>query len=241
MKKLFSLFLICMMVSIVMAQPGSGKPQPNTPNAPHNPTPPPHQNPMSPMNRTVTLSSDHGELFHVYVDGDIVNRQPMNSVVVNDLSPKPHDLYVVLKRPVDKIMMMNYTPSMPNEHLKVFFNSRNNTLEIMAPPQPRPGYAPETSHVCSHEEVERMYQTLKKESFDKTRMEIAKNIISHNMLTAHQIKRLAETFSFGSGKVEFLKFAYDFCSDQNHYYECLDVLEFSSEKEQVLKYIQSKN
>ena len=82
MKKLLSLFLICLMASFVMAQPGSGRPHPSTPN---NPGAPPHHNPMPPMKHTVTLTSDHGELFQVYVDGDIVNRQPMNSVVVNDL------------------------------------------------------------------------------------------------------------------------------------------------------------
>ena len=239
MKKLLSLFLIFLMASSVIAQPGSGRPHPNTPN---NPGAPQHHNPMPPMRHTVTLSSDHGELFQVYVDGDIVNRQPMNSVVVNDLSPKPHDLYVVLKRPADKIVMMNYTPSMPSEHLKVLFNPRNSTLEIITPHQHQADYTPvpEMPRVCTPEEAERMYQTLKKESFDENRLNMAKFMVPSNRLLAIQIKHLAESFSFDKSKVDFLKFAYDFCVDPNNYYTCLEVLTFAKDKEDVMKHIQSK-
>ncbi|MCR4738258.1 MAG: DUF4476 domain-containing protein [Bacteroidales bacterium] len=239
MKKLLFFLLISLMTSFVMAQPGSGRPHPNTPN---NPGAPQHHNPMPPMKHTVTLTSDHGELFQVYVDGDIVNRQPMNSVVVNDLSPKPHDLYVVLKRPTDKIVMLNYTPSMPSEYLKVLFNPRNRSLEIITPHQHQAGYAPvpEMPRVCTPEEAEKMYQTLKKESFDENRLNMAKFMVPSNRLLAIQIKHLAESFSFDKSKVDFLKFAYDFCVDPNNYYTCLEVLTFAKDKEDVMRHIQSK-
>ena len=239
MKKLLFFLLISLMTSFVMAQPGSGRPHPNTPN---NPGAPQHHNPMPPMKHTVTLTSDHGELFQVYVDGDIVNRQPMSSVVVNDLSPKPHDLYVVLKRPADKIVMLNYMPSMPSEHLKVLFNPRNKSLEIITPHQHQAGYAPvpEMPRVCTPEEAEKMYQTLKKESFDENRLNMAKFMVPSNRLLAIQIKHLAESFSFDKSKVDFLKFAYDFCVDPNNYYTCLEVLTFAKDKEDVMRHIQSK-
>ena len=239
MKKLFSLLLICLLASCVVAQPGSGRPHPNTPN---NPSVPPHHNPMPSMKQTLTLNSDHGELFQVYVDGDIVNRQPMSSVLVKGLSPMPHDLYVVLKQPVDKIVMMTYTPSGASEQLKVLYNHRNNALEIITPPQHQAGYvpAPDMPRVCTPEEAERMYQTLKKESFDENRLNMAKFMVPSNRLLAIQIKHLAESFSFDKSKVDFLKFAYDFCVDPNNYYTCLEVLSFAKDKEDVMRYIQSK-
>ena len=82
-----------------------------------------------------------------------------------------------------------------------------------------------------------MYNTLKKESFDETRLSLAKTMVSNNRMAAHQIKRLAESFSFDSNKLTFLKYAYTYCIDQQNYYECVDVLSFSSDKENLLRYI----
>ena len=94
--------------------------------------------------------------------------------------------------------------------------------------------------VCTPEEAERMYQTLKKESFDENRLNMAKFMVPSNRLLAIQIKHLAESFSFDKSKVDFLKFAYDFCVDPNNYYTCLEVLTFAKDKEDVMKHIQSK-
>ena len=49
------------------------------------------------------LNATNGEEFVVYVDGDIVNKKAMSSVLVHNLTSQPHDIFVVLKRPVDKI------------------------------------------------------------------------------------------------------------------------------------------
>jgi hypothetical protein len=108
-------------------------------------------------------------------------------------------------------------------------------LKSMQPQFVNPQVQP--PHICTFEEVERMYNTLKKESFDETRLSLAKTMVSNNRMAAHQIKRLAESFSFDSNKLTFLKYAYTYCIDQQNYYECVDVLSFSSDKENLLRYI----
>lgn len=247
MKKLLSLFLICMMASFVMAQPGSGRPHPNTPNSPGVP---PQQPPHVAMQHSVVLMAAHDEEFQVYVDGNIVNKQPQNSVVVRNLSPQPHDIYVVLKRPADKITMIQIKPVAKVDNYQVAYDFRDNMLKVF-PMRPQPGQ-PDQAHqpqhtpqpvappVCSPEEAEHMYSLLKKESFDDNRLSLAKQMVSTHNMSALQIKHLAESFTFNNGKVDFLKYAYAYCVDPQNYYECLDVLTFSSDKEEVLKFIQNK-
>ena len=236
---LFSL-LIGLLCPFVMAQPGGQHPA----NHPH-----PSSNP--PMaNRSILLTSVNGEEFQVYVDGDIVNKKLMTFVSVQNLTPQYHDVYVVLKRPVDKIAMVQVSPTASVANINVAYNHRTGTLELLllqSQPQPQPQPQPQVAPVpapeppaprlCTFEEVERMYQTLKRESFDNTRLNMAKQIVSNNHLTASQIKHLTESFSFENAKVQFLQYAYAYCVDPQNYYDCLEALTFSSDKEKVLKFI----
>ena len=223
MKKLIVIAIAILLTPCLMAQPGGNhhNHQQQHPNAPysHHPNTPIPQHPGQ-MIHTLSLTAEYGELFVVYVDGDIVNKKAASSVLVQNLTPQPHDIYVVLKRPVDKIAMIRYQPNMLVENIFVSYNMMTGRLELksMQPQFVNPQVQP--PHICTFEEVERMYNTLKKESF-----------------AAHQIKRLAESFSFDSNKLTFLKYAYTYCIDQQNYYECVDVLTFSSDKENLLRYI----
>lgn len=197
-------------------------------------------------NHSVLLTAVNGEEFQVYVDGDIVNKKPMTFVSIQNLTPQYHDVYVVLKRPVDKIAMVQVLPTASVANINVAYDHRTGALELLllqSQPQPQPQVTPVPApeppapRLCTFEEVERMYQTLKRESFDNTRLNMAKQIVSNNHLTASQIKHLTESFSFENAKVQFLQYAYAYCVDPQNYYECLEALTFSSDKEKVLKFI----
>lgn len=243
MRKLIIITIAMLLTSSLMAQPGGNyhNPQqqhPQYPNAPnsHHPNTPNPQHPGQ-LIHTVSITAEYGELFVVYVDGDIVNKKAASSVLVQNLTPQPHDIYVVLKRPVDKIAVIRYQPNMLVENIFVSYNTMTGRLELKSmQPQPmNPQVQP--PHICTFEEVERMYNTLKKESFDDTRLSLAKTMVSSNRMAAHQIKRLAESFSFDSNKLTFLKYAYTYCIDRQNYYECAEVLTFASDKEKLLRYI----
>ncbi|MBO6051018.1 MAG: DUF4476 domain-containing protein [Bacteroidales bacterium] len=242
MKRLVIIAITILLTPCLMAQPG-GRPHQHQSQPPHQShqtsTPPPAPGQQHPHQQlhTLVLNANNGEEFVVYVDGDIVNRKAMSSVLVHNLNNQPHDIYVVLKRPVDKITVMRYFPDMIVENCMVSYNIQTRNLELtMMQPQAVPPQ-PNLPHICSYEEVEQMYNLLKKESFDDTRLSMAKNMVSHQHLAAHQIKRLAESFTFDSNKLAFLKYAYAYCVDQQNYYVCLEVLTFSSDKENLMRYI----
>lgn len=244
MKKLLFIILMALIIPLAMAQPEGNHHSHKQQNPPHQPAPAqqnPHHhhapNPQHPAMHTVSLTAAHGEEFVVYVDGDIVNRKASSSVLVQNLTSHPHDIYVVLKRPAEKIAMIRYQPTLSVENLMVFYNPTSGILELksLQPQPPTPQVQP--PHVCTFEEVEKMFTALKKESFDESRLSMAKNMVANNKMAAHQIKRLAESFSFDNNKLSFLKYAYDYCIDRQNYYECVDVLSFSSDKEALLRYI----
>ena len=243
MKKLIIIAMAILLTPCLMAQPGVNHHNPQQPNPQHQNVPNPHHpntpNPQHPgqLIHTVAFTAEHGELFVVYVDGDIVNRKAASSVLVQNLTPQPHDIFVVLKRPVDKIAMIRYLPNMLVENIFVSYNAMTGMLELKSM-QPQP-VTPQVQppHICTFEEVERMYNALKKESFDDTRLSLAKTMVTNNRMAAHQIKHLAESFTFDNNKLAFLKYAYAYCIDQQNYYECAEVLTFSSDKENLLRFI----
>lgn len=81
---------------------------------------------------------------------------------------------------------------------------------------------------------------VKKAPFADGKLTIAKQITESNCLSVLQIKEIAKEFSFEDNKLEYLKFAYDFTFEKNKYYLVNDVLNFSSSKDELNSYIQSK-
>ena len=82
--------------------------------------------------------------------------------------------------------------------------------------------------------------TIKKESFDDTKLSTAKQIAGGNCLNAGQIADICKLFSFEEKKLDFAKFAYNHCTDVNNYFKVNGVFTFSSSTEDLNKYIQSK-
>jgi len=185
-------------------------------------------------NLTMVLSAMHNEEFVVYVDGDLMNRQPMRQVEIN-LSPSLHDVYVVMKRPYDKITMMTFSPQFQREEFIVSYNRNNEMLEILttAPQIPQNQIAIS----CPDEDVNQLVKNLKDLAFDNDRLAIAKGFTSHTLLTSRQICKIVKEFSFDDAKVDYLKYAYAYCSDKQNYYQCTEQLTFSSNKKELLNFI----
>lgn len=76
--------------------------------------------------------------------------------------------------------------------------------------------------------------------FDDTRLTVAKQIAKSNCLTTTQIKDIMSVFGFEETKLEFAKYAYDFCYDKNQYYLINDAFSFESTIEELNTYIESK-
>ena len=87
------------------------------------------------------------------------------------------------------------------------------------------------------QDYEYAYRMLADESFDSSRLKLAKQIIMSNPMSVNQIMDICKLFSFESNKLDFAKFAYRHCTDKNRYFMLNDVFSFESSKRELRDYI----
>ncbi len=214
-----------------------------------------------PTRYNVSFESHHGEIFSVFVDGDLMNRMPQSRVIVNDIGDQTHEVVVVLKRPSEKAAVLMLRPGEPNVTVNVDYDARQELLYLYTPAYNRPdgdrdrrfrrerpeappvgGYEPYTPAEPTHrqatdDDVDMMVLQLKAQSFDNERLVLAKTLVSSALFTSAQIARMAQTIDFSNSQVDFLKYAYQYCSDPQGYGRAIEVLTFSSDKKKVSDYI----
>ena len=83
--------------------------------------------------------------------------------------------------------------------------------------------------------------SVKNQGFDETRLKVAKQIASANCLNVNQIIQICNAFGFEETKLDFAKFAYDYCVEPNKYYNLNSIFSFSSSVDDLTDYIQTKN
>lgn len=76
--------------------------------------------------------------------------------------------------------------------------------------------------------------------FEENKLQIAKQIISKNCMNTNQIKEVLGAFSFEESKLDFAKYAYKYCTNQNEYYVINDAFSFSDSIDQLDQFINSQ-
>ena len=79
--------------------------------------------------------------------------------------------------------------------------------------------------------------SIRSDSFESGKLSKAKQIVSRNRMCTAQIIQIVRLFSFESNKLEFAKYAYQYCTDKNNYYQVTDAFSFQSSKDELLKFI----
>ena len=82
--------------------------------------------------------------------------------------------------------------------------------------------------------------SISSKGFDDTKLSTAKQVAKANCMSAAQIKEVMGLFGFEETKLEFAKYAYDFCTDKNNYYMVGDAFSFSSSNDELNEFIESK-
>jgi hypothetical protein len=82
--------------------------------------------------------------------------------------------------------------------------------------------------------------SIKNQSFSESQMKVAKTFTKNNCLSVAQIKEVMGLFSFEESKLDYAKFAYDFCVDKKNYYQLSDVFSFSSSSDDLNSFLESK-
>lgn len=79
-----------------------------------------------------------------------------------------------------------------------------------------------------------------REAFDNSKLEKAKAITKGVSLTAQQIAELCSLFTFDNSKLEYAKFAYDSCLDKSNYFKVGSTMTFSTNRQELDKFIKNK-
>ena len=83
--------------------------------------------------------------------------------------------------------------------------------------------------------------TIKKQNFEDSKLKTAKQVITSNCLNVDQIILIANLFNFEDNKLDFAKYAYDYCIEQNNYFKLNGIFNFSSNADELSDYVQSKH
>ena len=83
-------------------------------------------------------------------------------------------------------------------------------------------------------------QSISSKGFDDTRLSTAKQVAKANCLTTDQIQEIMAIFGFEESRLDFAKFAYDYCFDQNNYFNVSQGFSFDSSTEELNEYIETK-
>lgn len=120
-------------------------------------------------------------------------------------------------------------------------NGSTNTYNQNTPPPPPPPPVPAGPSAPSNEKFAEMKKIIDAEISDYQKVEKAKSIMKKNFLTTKQIGEICKLMDFDNYKLDYAKFAYDFCIDKNNYYELSSVFSFQSYGSDLDKFIDSKH
>jgi hypothetical protein len=109
-------------------------------------------------------------------------------------------------------------------------------------PNPKnPNNLPNNACKVSELEMTDIKKAIDKESFNNTKITIAKNLIrTKKCFTVSQIREVLQLISFEESKLEIAKYAYDFTTDKEKYMTIVDDFSFFSSKDSFTAFVQSK-
>lgn len=109
-------------------------------------------------------------------------------------------------------------------------------------PPPAPSYngISNCDYPMSGNEFSQLRNLLNKQSFEKTKLQVAQQAIRNRCLHAHQVRELMQTFDFEKTRLLFAKYAYDYCFDAGNYFQVTEAFDFESSSRELMQYIQNR-
>lgn len=208
---------------------------------------------------TLTIVAPRGLSFWLFVDDVLQNEQPVRSICVRNLWEDSFYIRVELDNPLqncvgqfvdlkqsqtltivrdDKLFGMDYSQIHIRPEVTMDLVTEQPSVGgNVQPPVPPTPPVPPMQFGMTPQDYEDAYQVISDESFDSSKLTVAKQVISANPMTASQILGICKLFSFESNKLEFAKFAYANCVDQNKYYLLNEAFSYESSKRELNNYI----
>jgi len=100
-----------------------------------------------------------------------------------------------------------------------------------------PRYDDNYSRAMNNIDFTQAKESLRREWFENTRLETAKQIIDQNYFTSQQIKEMVLLFTFENNRLDIAKYAYGKTVDKGNYFIMNDAFTINSNKEKLSEYI----
>jgi hypothetical protein len=202
------------------------------------------------LSSELNLDAYGNTLITVGLDNQFYNR-PDYRYRIADIEPGTHYLQVMTDRynHYGQILFSGYVniPARSKVSAKIDRFGRYKVLNI-APlcnepvvfntlpcPPPAPFYSP-----MSDCDFNNLTQSIENKSFESTRMEIAKQVLSHRFVNTRQVMALINLLTFESSKLELAKFAFERTIDKENYFRVNDTFTFESSIHELNEYIRDK-
>ena len=105
------------------------------------------------------------------------------------------------------------------------------------PPPPPPPPPSHQTGCMNPNDFNSAIAVIQRETFEDSKLGIAKQITSNNRLCVAQIMQICRLFSYENTKLDYAKYAYSYCFDRNNYFQLNDVFTYSSSKDELRKFI----
>jgi hypothetical protein len=102
-------------------------------------------------------------------------------------------------------------------------------------------HAPHYYNVLSPAAFDNLQHVIRNQSFDSSKLKIAKQAIAANYVRADQVLQLMRLLTFESYKLDLAKFAYQYTIDKQNYFLLYDGFTFQSSINQLARHIGQGN
>ena len=212
-------------------------------------------------NSTLTIATPRNlnYRFWLFVDDVPQNEEPVRSICINKLEEDNYHIRVELDNPqqncVGQLVDLKQPQTLSIVHTGKLFGLEQAQIPVrpeltmdliteqppvggnVQPPLPPTSPASPMPYGMNPQDYDDAYQVISNESFDSSKLTVAKQVISSNPMTASQILGICQLFSFESNKLEFAKFAYPYCVDQNKYYLLNEAFSYESSKRELNNFL----
>lgn len=210
-------------------------------------------------NSTLTITAPRGLSFWLFVDDVLQNEEPVRSICIRNLWDDSFYIRVELNNQlqncVGQFVDLRQSQSLVIAQSSKFFGLEPTQAHVR--PELTMDLVIEQAHAVpdgsgaipsappmpfgmNPKDYEDAYELISKETFDSSKLSVAKQVASSNPMTADQILNICKLFSFESNKLEFAKFAYDNCTEKNKYYLLNEAFSYNSTKRELDEFIKSQ-
>lgn len=215
-----------------------------------------HDNPRG--NASLSIVAPKHQTFWLYIDDVLQNDQPVHSICIRNMGEDRYYIRTELNNPqqncVGQFVDLKHSQSISITQSGKHYGLNPTqdqilpdlTLDLITEPSSTDGNShsnipiPPMSSCMSSQDYENAYRLISKESFDSSKLAIAKQIVSANPMNAGQILGICKLLSFESNKLDFAKYAYPYCVEPNKYYLLNETFTYESSKRELDEFIKGR-